>query len=99
MKIYDVKLSEHSKNSHPQNHREIQNILRQHPPYQIWKDISDNKKFYLIVQLKSGRWGVQVVEKEEEDLREKTCYVPKDGTWNKLIMYLSQRAVRYTGEI
>ena len=46
-------------------------------------------KFFQTCQLDDGRWGFRVIDKIKGIWREKTSFVPGDGSYTHLVEYLS----------
>ena len=64
---------------------------------QIWMGFGKDV-FYLLCQLKDGRWGIQSITQGLDKLwYEKTAFVPKDGTFQKVIDYLTRSGTRFNG--
>jgi hypothetical protein len=77
----------------------IRRCLDQKGPYQIWRDLTDRDKFYLLCQIDEepykDQWGVRVIVKTAKGWYEKSAYLLKDGTWAKGIKYLEGIATRW----
>lgn len=78
---------------------QIRSCLDKNGPYQVWKSTKDPNQFYFLCELDDGRWGMQAVVKEGEQLIEKTAFIPKDGSWMRVLNYLQRFATRFTGPI
>ena len=78
---------------------QIRTCLDENGPYQIWKSKIDPKKFFLLCQLDDGRWGMQIVTNQIRQCFENTCFVPKDGSWVRVIEYLRGIATRFNGSL
>lgn len=78
---------------------QIRTCLDENGPYQIWKSKIDDKKFFLLCQLDDGRWGMQIVTNGIKQCFENTCFVPKDGSWVRVIEYLRGIATRFNGSL
>lgn len=78
---------------------QIRTCLDEKGPYQIWKSKIDPKKFFLLCQLDDGRWGMQIVTNQIKQCFENTCFVPKDGSWVRVIEYLRGIATRFNGSL
>lgn len=73
----------------------IRKCLDQNGPQMVWWD-KNADVYYLLCQLQDKSWGVQAVT---PDGREKTAFVPKDGTWARVRAYLEGFARPYKGPL
>jgi hypothetical protein len=67
--------------------------------YQIWRSKQDPNRFYLLCQIDEepheGQWSVRIIVKTAKGWFEKSAYIPKDGTWARVIKYLEGFATRW----
>jgi hypothetical protein len=68
--------------------------------YQVWVE-PDKITFHLLCKLEqSGKIGDRIVKIADGEKSEKTAFIPKDGTWNKVIKWLENKgATRFNGKI
>lgn len=78
---------------------QIRTCLDNNGPYQIWKSKIDPDKFFLLCQLEDGRWGLQIITNQIRQCFENTCFVPKDGSWARVIEYLRGIATKFNGSL
>ena len=66
----------------------------------IYRDRDDPDKFYLLCQIPDGpyqdQWGLRVIVRDAEGWWEKSTFVPKDGSWARVVEYLLRFATRWT---
>lgn len=82
-------------NEHAQLHVEaisIEECLNSKGPYQVWRDKFNKETFYALCEFRQGVWGLAVCSVKGFN---KTMFSPKDGSWKKVMDYLTERAARY----
>jgi hypothetical protein len=66
--------------------------------HQKFKSTRGDGRFALLCKIPQG-WGIQICGVGDDGLYEATSFVPKDGTWNKVISYLSRNFTKYNGDL
>jgi hypothetical protein len=97
--FYKIELTEHAENSEHPEAPELIKCVEDKNVYQTYKSKFQSNKYYFICQMKDKRWGIVPVLLESTNLIIKTAFIPRDGTWNSILKYVSQEAVKFTGDI
>ncbi len=77
----------------------IRNCFENGGQFMVWRDKRDHNKFFRICQLPDGRYGMQVVQDKIRECIERTCFIPKNGTYREVIEYLGRFATRWKGVV
>jgi hypothetical protein len=91
-----VALTAHSTNKHGADATAINRCLNNNGPNAVWQSNSwrQPNKFFQTCQLPDGRTGIRVVQRVKSGWKEVTSFVPKEGTAQNILEYLSARATK-----
>jgi hypothetical protein len=92
-----VVMQPHAVIKHGSEALSIRDCIDKNGPYQVWQNTLDPNTWYQVCQIEDGRWGLQALAQNGEDMVEKTAFIKGDGSWGALIRYLGKMAVRVTG--
>jgi hypothetical protein len=87
----------HAVHKHGSEALTIRDCLDKNGIYQVWKSTQFDNQYFLICELSAGQYGLQIVREEGGLLNEVTAFVKGDGSWGKLVNYLSRIATKFNG--
>ena len=94
-----IVLGEHAVERHGAEAVQIRTCLSKDGAYQVWQARDEKNVFYLLCQMPSGNWGMQIVKRVENTLYELSSYIKGDGSWHTLTRYLGRVATKFTGRL
>lgn len=70
-------------------------------PEEMWQSASWRRpnQFWQVCQTDDGRWGLRLIEKVKTGWKEKTSFIPKEGTYFDVREYVSARAKPFFGPL
>ncbi len=93
--IEAVRRTEHATESHAVSDvNAIRSCLSKNGSYQNWKIKGTNNEFVRLCEVSKNTWGIQIVRRIKGKFIEKTAFIPKDGSWARVIEYLRKFATR-----
>lgn len=82
---------------HAMHHEEvvaIRTCLQNNGPAQVWEDSTESDKRYLVCELEPGKFGMLIIRDAGKFWKEVTGFIRKNGTLEKTVRYLGNRAHR-----
>ena len=86
-------------NKHPESPT-VRRCTDNNQPFMIYK-AKEGDSWYILCQIKeagewTSKWSLRIIAKDAEGWFEKSAYVPKDGTWTRVVTrYLETFATRW----
>lgn len=97
--VVAVRVAPHALAKHGADAAAIHRCLDEQGPSEIWQSASWRTpgKFFQVCQLDDGRWGFRIIERIQAGWKERTSFVPGDGTRRALLEHLLAKAFRVPG--
>lgn len=93
------KNSNHAEQGHNRTN-EIRKAYKNNGAFEIWQELKDKKTFHVIVLLNDGLYGDWIITRNSNgNIFEKSVFVPKDGSLDKIHIWLSGKATLYSGSL
>jgi hypothetical protein len=88
----------HADHGHPEAQSIRDCLDRQGGAYMIFRSF-DKRSFYALCQLTDGRWGFREFVQDAADRlwHEVNAFIPKDGSWSRVIDYLGRSGSKFNG--
>ena len=90
------KNAEHGVKAHEAEYAAINECMDRNGPDAIYQSRSWRRpnEFWRICDLGGDKWGVQLVRKVKNGWQEKTAFCPGNGSFCKVVEYVTARAIR-----
>jgi len=65
--------------------------------YAVYRERASKDVYHQLCRLEDGRWGVWIVRLVRDHYETVTRFVPKDGSYKKVLEYILSKATLYNG--